>query len=102
MTLPNRPLFPRRWFLLLLLLFGASSLFAQAEKIRPELVTTIQAQPDSWLAVDILLTAQVDIPTLKARHDAKNAPVPERAREVIEALQAQATVTQAGLMAWVT
>ena len=73
---------------------------ADPHKLDPQLLRAIPDDPAAWLPVDILLPGQVDIRALKARFDAKGTPVPERAQAVIEALQAQASVTQGPLLDW--
>ncbi|MCU0348648.1 MAG: S8 family serine peptidase, partial [Saprospiraceae bacterium] len=83
-----------------LFLFATISLLSQglqSEKIAADLQQAIEAAPDGFHSIHVLLTDQVDLAALDAQLTAQRAPAPQRATAVIMALQEKAGQTQVEL-----
>ena len=88
-------------FTVLFLLLVATSLFSQnlqTEKVATDLLKAIEAAPEDFHSIHILLADQVDLASLDATLTAQRATASQRSSAVITALQEKADRTQGELL----
>ena len=90
----------RNIHLFLLLIFAATNLSAQninPEKVSLKLLEKMDAEPNAWHSVHVMLADRVDIKALDTELTARRAKKSERAQTVITALRAKADESQGKL-----
>lgn len=91
----------RNFYLLFFALFAFANLSAQnanTEKISIKLMEKMEANPNAWHSVHVMLADRVDLLALDAELTARKAKKHERAYTVITALQAKANETQGAML----
>ncbi len=91
-------IFDARYLCSLLLLVLTFASQAQTNKIESALLKEMQNAPDNWHKVYILLEDQVDVAALHQNMKKANLSIEERAKEVLQVLQAKANETQPTLL----